>query len=191
MAKEKRFYRLFFSINLPTETKTKLLCLQQSFSDLAGVPIAENNFHITLSFLGKVTERQLEEIQDGILPVKVSPFDITLTKLIYWPKQSILALSINDPENKLTQCKKQIEQQLSRLGFFSFDKKDFVPHVTLFRQVEGVPLEQHYPELSVEVSKIDLIISEQNKNGTQYHTIEQWPLKKSLSVKQQLIGKHS
>jgi 2'-5' RNA ligase len=180
-------YRLFFAVDLSSNDKKKLMTIQGSIADINATPVPPENFHITLSFLGNATERQLESILDNFQPLPINRFTIGLNDLIFWPKPAILALSIKDIDKHLLACKKQIEKQLTQNNFFSFDKKDFVPHITLFRQVESPPGKNQLYDYQITVKTISLMASEMTTHGVRYHTLEAWPLQ-PLSIKQQMLG---
>jgi len=187
MAKEKKLNRLFFAVELSSLLKTQLLTFQDSFSELDAVAVPADNFHITLSFLGNVTERQLENLLDSIEPLPIPAFEVSTCDLIYWPKPAVMALSLNDANNQLLNCKNAIEKQLTQLNFFSFDKKDYLPHITLFRQVEPPVRENLSFNKDIKINRVSLILSHKTKYGIQYQSIESWPLQ-NPSIKQQLLG---
>ncbi len=185
---KKKALRLFFGINLSADEKTKLLTIQNSIGALQTSLVAPENFHITLSFLGQTSEKQLDTILEYFEPLHTVPFSIELSDLIFWPKPAILVLSVQDKSSRLLQCKKQIEQQLSGLKIFSFDKKSYVPHITLFRQVETPPEQNQHFSGKININEISLFLSEPTHKGIQYQTIETWQLENN-NVKQQLLGK--
>jgi len=185
--------RLFFAIELEPDIKSKLLAVQDRLNDIEGKPVNGANFHITLSFLGKVAEKNLELILDGLFSstqnkALVAPFEVTLKEVIYWSKPNIVAASIEDKKGHLGTLKKHIENALTDIGHFQFDRKSFKPHVTLFRHVEEPPVKSASLDIPVEISRFSLLESVQNRNGVQYDAIETWPLKHS-SIKQQLLGR--
>ena len=174
-------------MELSPKLKTQLLSLQDSFKELVARAVSHNNFHITLSYLGDVTERQLENILDGFEPIAISPFEVSLQDLIYWPKPAIIGLSIKDEKKHLSLCKKQIEKKLSQLNFFSYDKKKYCPHITLFKNVETPLKNNQFFDTKIEVNQVSLIASLTTRHGIQYQTIAQWPLQSS--VKDQMLGR--
>ena len=181
-------YRLFFAVELEASVKVQLLDFQHSLLDLTARPIAGENFHITLSFLGNTSEKNVESVLDAISPLKIAPFEVKTDSLICWPKSKIIALSISDPDKKLAQCKKEIEKQLSDASFFQFDKREFIPHVSLFRQFEEPVIQPQDFSTTIAVEAVSLMRSQQLPQGVFYETLEQWPLKYP-SIKQQLLGK--
>ena len=185
-------------MELSPQVKTQLLNLQQSFSELIASPVSPDKFHITLSYLGNTTEKQLETILDNFSPLSLAAFDINLHEMIYWTKPSIIGLTIADQENKLKQCKKQIEKQLSQVSFFTYDKKTFIPHITLLRNVEPPLIDNqlfdhtlanaHIPTAPIQVDRVTLLQSQTSQTGVHYQIIEEWELQ-NPSVKQQLLGR--
>jgi len=159
---KKKALRLFFGINLSADEKTKLLTIQNSIGALQTSLVAPENFHITLSFLGQTSEKQLDTILEYFEPLHTVPFSIELSDLIFWPKPAILVLSVQDKSSRLLQCKKQIEQQLSGLKIHFSGK--------------------------ININEISLFLSESTHKGIQYQTIETWQLENN-NVKQQLLGK--
>ncbi|WP_444995453.1 RNA 2',3'-cyclic phosphodiesterase [Aliikangiella sp. IMCC44359] len=180
-------YRLFFAVELSYESKKQLLEIQQRIPNVVGSPVDGQNLHITLSFIGNVSEKNLQQIIEGIRPISVQPFTVSLHDLIYWPKPKVLAISLNDPELKLVQCKKQIEKYLTEIDFFQFDKREYTPHITLFRQVESAPKENCFFTHEIQVKQISLMSSKQTQSGFQYDLVEFIPMQ-APSVKQQLLG---
>lgn len=162
--------------------------LQASIADIDALPVAVDNFHITLSFMGKTSEKQLESILDNFTQLDQLPFSVNLAELIYWPKAKIIAASIDDPQNNLLNCKKLIERQLSAQGIFCYSKQPFIPHLTLFKKVVTPPQKNQFFTLEIAARQISLMRSENKTTPLIYQTIESWQLRQA-SVKQQLLGK--
>lgn len=181
-------FRLFFAIELSSAIQTQLLEFQSSIELEQANPVPAENFHITLSFLGDTNEKQLETIMDNFVSPEISPFTLTTQALVYWPKPKVACISVEDAENQLAMCKKQIEKQLNSFGLRHFDKKSFSPHITLFRQVEIPPKENLPINAKLKVSHLSLLCSRQSRNGVYYELVEEWPL--VGSIKHQLTGKY-
>jgi RNA 2',3'-cyclic 3'-phosphodiesterase len=180
-------YRLFFAVELSPDIQTQLLSLQHRYLELKARPIPADNLHITLNFLGDVSEKKLESILDNFRAPPFGPFEVLTSQLVYWPKPGILAVSIDDPQTQLNQCKKHIDEQLSQIDFFQLDKKTYVPHITLFRNVEQPPKTFFAIAASIKASAVSLMVSQNSRNGVYYQTVESWPLK-NPNIKHQLTG---
>lgn len=187
MQKKQTLYRLFFAIDLPLELKKQLIEIQGSCKEIANSPVAAQNFHITLSFLGSVNDSQLETILDNFKALTMPAFEIQLNHFVFFNQSKVLAISLLDSQQHLLNCKKQIEKQLTQFRLFNFDKKNFIPHITLFRQVEEPPKESLHFDTKIKVNRVNLMLSQQNKSGVFYEQIESWPLQ-NKTIKQQLLG---
>lgn len=184
----KNQFRLFFAVELEPAIKTYLLNTQHHLTEVVAKPVAAENFHITLSFLGNTAEKRLEQIIDNFQPLALEPFTVALEDLIYWPKPKILACSIEDDRQSLAECKKLLEKQLSKIGHFQFDKRQYTPHITLFRQVDTPNKESLQLSATIKVEQISLMASMNSRTGIYYDIIESWRLRHP-SIKQQLIGR--
>jgi len=92
------------------------------------------NLHLTLKFLGNITEQELNNIQNELAKVKlVKPFKFHVggIQLIKDLKNPRVIYSEIKAENNLFQLAEEIDLRLSKLGF-ERDKK-FLPHLTLGR----------------------------------------------------------
>ncbi len=180
--------RLFFAIELDTETTSRLIDFQARLTTLEARPVAPSNFHITLSFLGESEDRQLDLILDQLQAPAIKPFEIATLELVYWPRPKILALEILDPQKQLLSLKKDIESQLNRLGIRQYDRKSYSPHITLFRKVEKPPKQGLEQANTITVRHLSLMWSQNTRSGVNYERVHDWPLA-GLSVKQQLLGR--
>lgn len=161
---------------------------QGNLSKFSMSPIAAENFHITLSFLGNTKERTLEQVTDLFYPLSMSPFKIEIGAPIFFSKGKILALSITKGISELLELQSDIERQLNSITHFNLTKKNFKPHISLFRNIEE-PIENLSQfQTSSMVDSISLMESVQSKKGVKYITIEEWYLRPKKSVKEQLLG---
>ncbi len=80
-------HRVFIAINLPENIKKKLSEYEMKWPELPCRWTKRYNLHITLAFLGYLTEEELLEICKNTKEValKHEPFSIKLNKIIYGP----------------------------------------------------------------------------------------------------------
>lgn len=181
--------RLFVAIELDEDLSTKLIDFQSSFETNQARAVPPANYHITLSFLGEVSENQLDTILSNLTSPHVEPFEVDLQGLLYWPKPQIVAIDIDDTKVLLLSLKKDIESQLNQLGFRQFDKKKFHPHITLFRNADSPLRNENNFEDKVAIKGFSLMQSQNGRDGVFYQTIEYWPLLSKQSIKSQLLGR--
>lgn len=189
----KRKYRIFIAINLPKEIKKKLSSYQKKWQGIPARWTKEDNLHITLEFLGYLTD---EEIQTTCSVVKEvaerhSPFEISLNKVSYGPSnksslsnQGVGAKMIwvkGGNSKELSILKEDLQNSLSEGLGFNPEKRAFSPHITLARIKEWewkkVDLEER-PEinedinLTFSVESIEVMESSLRKNGAEYSIFE-------------------
>src|SRR3989339_1184152 len=80
-------HRIFIAINLPEDMKRELLLLKEKWAEVPAKWTIEDNLHITLAFLGNVSDKELEEIiQIAEQTTKgYSPFSFSFTRVQYGP----------------------------------------------------------------------------------------------------------
>jgi len=98
-------------------------------------PVATNNMHFTLQFLGEVSEEMAAKIQDALNSIKFSSFDIIFQNMGAFPKPSfprVIWIGTDDEGGgKLVELANKVGEVLYPLGFEK--DKPFKPHVTIFR----------------------------------------------------------
>ena len=124
--------RLFVGIELPDLLQEQLLLLQ------GGVPnatwTAPENLHLTLRFIGEVPENHMNEIDDVLAEVSVSPFELSLAGVDTFARgrEPTTIWAGLDPSESLSLLQSRIDKGLTRAGFPS-DEKRYTAHVTLAR----------------------------------------------------------
>jgi 2'-5' RNA ligase len=98
-------------------------------------PIASNQLHFTLMFLGEINEVMLDSIKSKLSDMKFDPLQVTYKGVGAFPSfksPRIIWVGVDDVSGpKLIQIAKDVETRLNSLGFKS--DKPFSPHITLFR----------------------------------------------------------
>jgi RNA 2',3'-cyclic 3'-phosphodiesterase len=122
--------RLFIAINLPSIAEyiqeTQLL-LSKPFR-----PIVPSQAHLTLKFLGDVTDEKAAEIKKCLSTITFSSFSIRLGSIGFFPDDScakVAWIGIQE-EQKMIQLQKMVDQGLS--AFFP-KEKEYRPHITIGR----------------------------------------------------------
>ena len=92
----------------------------------------DENFHITLAFIGEVPPSRLAECEKALENISFDPFDIALSR--YGSFSSILWLGL-ERSDALAALAKNVRQNLKQSGF-AIDEKPFRPHITLAREAD-------------------------------------------------------
>lgn len=126
--------RLFISINLPDEVKSKLSKLQQQLKkqfDFLPVKWEDiNKLHLTLFFIGETEEANIKIIQDKLGEIDFNVMSLHAREINTFPR--VLILKLSNPDKNLFSLQENISRKLNELGFES-DHKHFKPHITLAR----------------------------------------------------------
>jgi len=124
--------RLFIAIDF-NELKDDLNKLQNNIDESLGKLKKVNTFHLTLKFLGKVSEDKVEEVKEKLKQVKFAPFKLNLDKIGVFPNENFIRVIWigAEPPKEVTRLQDSIENALKEFNF----KKDikFYPHITLVR----------------------------------------------------------
>lgn len=124
--------RLFVGIALPEDIRARLTGL------CGGVPgarwIAPENFHLTLRFIGDVSEGEMEDIHHALAGVRTRRFDMTLSGVGHFETAGqVRALWVRVEKNpELSALKARIDSALTRIGLEPEERR-FTPHITLSR----------------------------------------------------------
>ena len=170
--------RIFIAINLPKNVKKELGTiaegLKNSFPFEVGKWVSQENFHITLLFLGAVKEENLPEVieQTKSACQDIKPFKVKINKILYeppkiFPPRLIWFQGENNPE---------AEKLSSNLR-----AKRCLPHITICRikpwqwgriEPEERPSVEQELNIGFEVKSIEIMESRLKKEGSEYNIIE-------------------
>jgi len=174
--------RLFVGIEFPPELKLELSLL------CTGVPgarwIDPGNFHLTLRFIGEITEDLAADVDAALAKLKARRFTLQLvgTGVFGGNRPHTLWLGAErDPD--LVRLHDKIEQALIRTGLAP-EPRRFAPHVTLARLRDPAPdmlghfLAAHarFRAAPLPVGHFSLIASFPTKAGSVYEDQADYPL---------------
>lgn len=95
--------------------------------------VERENVHITLKFLGEISENDVEKIKEIIENCKKKPFNITLKNVGFFPNERYIRVIWIGvfPQEPIINISRCIDEKLSSLGFEK--EKSYVPHLTIAR----------------------------------------------------------
>ena len=186
-------HRIFIAINLPENVKKKLAEFQSIWPELPIRWTKKDNLHITLKFLGYISEEELLEVCQLATQVaeRNEPFSISLKKIIYGPPKKTPPRMVwveGERSEEFARLRDDLESSLlgSDKVRFSAEKRAFSPHITLGR-VRVFEWRQMEPEerpevgeeinLTFEVNSIEVMESQLKKGGSEYFVLESCQLK--------------
>ncbi|MEM4267670.1 MAG: RNA 2',3'-cyclic phosphodiesterase [Candidatus Woesearchaeota archaeon] len=170
--------RLFIAITLPDDAKTQLANVQKKLGVLGAKITYTHDYHLTLKFLGEVSNSSA--IVSALNNLNLKKFRFSLSSIDFFPNERcprVVWVGVT-PKKPIIELQQQIESLLTLAGF----EKDtrFHPHITLGRikqsnkefceQAKNMPVQP----ISIEVDKIYLIRSELGMDGPKYTVIERF-----------------
>ncbi|MFT5136929.1 MAG: 2'-5' RNA ligase [Arenicella sp.] len=177
--------RSFIAIPVPREMANALgdVAAQMAYQDKSNAVrwVDQANYHITLAFLDRQNEHDLESLAeqlDHYLPQ--ASFDISVSHLSPFPesKPKLIAAMVNKSE-PLIDLHKQVTSALLASPIIP-DKRRFMPHITLGRyRHTKKPFMGAMPtvvEASGELSEVALYESTLTANGAEYEAMFRFPL---------------
>jgi len=193
-------HRLFIAINLPEDIKSKLLNFREKWDSLFthrslgkdGLVrwTKKDSLHLTLVFIGYVTEEEMYEICQITRKVvqKFKPFFINFERILYGPphRPPRMIWLEGKASQELSQIKKELEDALvssKKLRSFKPECRPFSPHITLARikmenwsrLPEKPKIEEDF-KVSMVVNSIEVMESELKRDGAEYTILESVPL---------------
>ena len=149
--------------------------------------VPEENFHMTLAFLGEQSAAAMHRILDAMVEVAVrTPIFLTYMGNLgefSFPKGDTYFMGIRGTKELLL-LEESLKEALGKRGF-PIEERPFHPHITLVKkgrllpQAEGLSAMNdsiHMPKLPILVDKLILFESIQDGEGTRYEPLHVEPL---------------
>jgi RNA 2',3'-cyclic 3'-phosphodiesterase len=134
--------RFFIALDLPGETRTRLAQYMERIRSYApGVrwPRVEG-LHVTLKFVGEVSEAKAEEIKTALADVHAPQFQVTFANVGFFPNSKsprVFWAGVEGGES-LRQLAGAVDESLERIGI-EREQKAYHPHLTLARAATKDP----------------------------------------------------
>jgi 2'-5' RNA ligase len=134
--------RSFIAFDLESEQVLSRFAAAQKLVVETGAdlrPIAPQNIHVTIRFLGDISPGMVEKVYEAMRNVKFTPFTIQVRGLGVFPSLNyprIVWAGMADGVEQLRSIFTQLEPQIRALGFPA-DAYGFSPHLTIARVRTG------------------------------------------------------
>lgn len=134
--------RSFVSIDLNDEQiLSKVESISSSLVSLGGdlKPVERENVHLTLKFLGNVSETKLGQVKSALSQIRFQPFELEIKGAGAFPslkRMNVIWIGIGEGWSKVLEIFEQTERSLYELGF-SRETRPFSPHITIARVKSG------------------------------------------------------
>ncbi len=156
--------RLFAAVRLSDEMKTALIGMMHDLkkAGVRGAYVPAENLHVTLAFIG---EADPAAVISALEKVRFRPFRLSLSGTGVFGDLLWAGLRGNQG---LSAAAAEVRGALAAAGI-GFDRKKFLPHITLVRRMSGGRKEVPVRKAEMTVKKISLMRSEV-KEGKRVYT---------------------
>jgi len=179
--------KLFISINIPSEIRENLASYYKLWPEIPARWIDKDNLHLTLFFLGYLSEEKINRIEklisDSINDLK--PFHLSFNCISFGPpNQKKLIWAKLNKSKELNFLIDNIKKTISNLKIENIKKeedREFLPHVTLAKikiwemksmNPEEIPNINEELSLKFKVNNILLMENKIKRSGTEYKIIK-------------------
>lgn len=169
--------RLFFAL-WPTDAlrqQLKRRC-KHLLQHGGGRPVAVENLHITLAFLGSVTAEQRACVEQAADAIQLPRFSLRLDRAGHWSRPRVLWLGASEQPETAVALANGLNAGARDCGLQT-DNRPFQAHLTLMRKVAKPPADLSVEPLVWEVDSFTLVQSYTYPEGVQYTPLRSWPLR--------------
>lgn len=124
--------RLFIAIDIPEAFREEVQGMGRSIANTK--PVALDQLHLTLKFIGEVEGSRLLDIEDVLKEISSSKFQLCLKGVGTFPPRGmprIVWVGVN-PLKNITALRNTIERNLVKIDI-ARSKKKYIPHLTIAR----------------------------------------------------------
>jgi len=180
--------RTFIAVGISDEVREKIAQIQAELKK--GEPdvkwVEPENLHITLKFLGEVSEDKLPGLieKTRLAASGISPFRVHIIGLGSFPSLTsprVVWVGVKTGKNELRNLSERVEGNLSDLGFAK-EKREFSAHLTIGRVRSGRKKEKlvkkieefaNYDVGEFSVDKVAIMESQLSSKGPAYKIVKE------------------
>ncbi len=148
--------RCFISIGIPENIKKEIKKIQEQLPDFIGKKTETENLHLTLKFLGEISEEKIKLIKEKLKKIKIAKFETEINSIGVFSEKVIKIVWMH-----LTNCdelQKEIDDSLKDL--FKPEQR-FMSHLTIAR-VKKIKSKKEFLEKlnKIKIPKMNFIVDE-------------------------------
>lgn len=183
MEEKQKLHRIFICIDFPDEIIRETARIQQVLNNwkFTGKMTELENLHLTLKFLGEITEKKLKEVREKLKLIEFKKMEIGLGNIgsfSHRGKPRIIWAKLMGKE--IYELQAEIDSALNEIGFQKEER--FMGHLTIARvkyvkdangfkeHINSIKLKK----LKFEVDRFKLMESELNQLGPAYTLVEEY-----------------
>ncbi|WJW74737.1 RNA 2',3'-cyclic phosphodiesterase [Thiohalobacter sp. IOR34] len=168
--------RLFFALWPDAATRSALARVARAVARGNGRPVAADNLHLTLAFIGPVDAEQRDCLRRAAAGVGGSAFRLRLDQYGYWQRPRIAWLGAGEVPEALSSLVRRLNEALATECGHQPDPRPFAVHVTLARKARRRRVPEEVVPIDWAVDRFCLVESRSTDNGVRYELLECWPL---------------
>ncbi|VVB65661.1 RNA 2',3'-cyclic phosphodiesterase [Candidatus Gugararchaeum adminiculabundum] len=175
--------RAFIAVDLAPELRTKVVALQKELakSDSGFKMVEKDNLHLTIQFLGDISEDKADEAIESLRGIALPLFTLNFSGVGVFPNEKFVRVVwIACESAELSELAAQVNKKMSRLGLKP--DKPFVAHLTIARasrKVEAKAFLEKNSGFILGEQKVENFIlkkSELTPNGPVYQDVKEFKL---------------
>jgi RNA 2',3'-cyclic 3'-phosphodiesterase len=167
--------RLFFALWPNEEVRKALAKVSDQFKDENLRLVKNSNLHITLAFLGEVSEQDQLKLIEKAKSIKSNSFSLTLDSIGRWKKPGILWIGPKKIPEPLKDLVKQLQTVIKQQGL-DIDDRPYKPHVTIARKAKQFTVPKEKIHIPWSVTSFALVVSKSSDTGVEYNVLQKWNL---------------
>ena len=167
--------RVFFALWPDDEVREKIV---EAFklspqSKLKGRIMRPENLHITLHFIGNVSEEKLDCLDQAAQTIKVEPFEFALDQYGHFYKAKIFWMGCFEIPQRLKKLHEILGEALSNCDY-KIDQRPFAPHITLMRKLIKPGEIENFNSINWKVKNFVLVESVTVEGVIRYEVIKKY-----------------
>jgi len=165
-------HRLFFALEPDEKVRREIHAVQKKL-DCNGRMVPENQFHVTLAFLGMQPAEIIPEVSAIASRVPFSPCSLVLDRFGIFRRAGVLWIGATIIPAALQNFQLALLDNLERADI-GYDRKAWKPHLTLYRRLRNRPVIMETVPVTWRLNEFSLIESINVKSGIEYHRQGCW-----------------
>jgi len=144
-------------------------------SKMKGRVMLPSNLHMTLHFVGNVSEKKMACLHQAAQTVSVNSFELTLDHYGYFYKPKVLWMGLEQIPPALKQLHNRLANAFMACDYQS-ENRPYSPHVTLMRKLSAPGYLNNPDPVVWQVNDFVLVESVPIDGGVKYKVIEKYSL---------------
>jgi RNA 2',3'-cyclic 3'-phosphodiesterase len=167
--------RLFFAVLPDAGTRERIAAVAQALPLQPVARVPENNFHMTLAFVGEIPVELAPILQHIGGAQRGGKFSLRFDAYEYWPKPEVVVAAARSIAPALEQLWRGLHRELAAHQW-ALEPKRLRPHVTLARKVSQAPVLQAMSSFDWPVREFSLMRSDTSGAQSAYTVVDTWSL---------------